>query len=418
MTYSYAKKNTSSFSANVPSKVGTYKVKAAVAETENYYGGTATALFKIAKAENTINASNKYTSYSTKAQTVKLGATAASGKLTYKSSNSSVKVTESGVVKLPKNYSGTVKITITAKGDNYKTVKKVVKVVVPAAPKLSSAKNTAANKVTVKWKKRSGVSGYQIQYATNKNFKSAEMVTVKGASKVSKALTGLANYKTYYVRVRSYKTFNGKNYYSAWSQKKAVKVYIPKSTTFSSVKNSEAKKITVKWKTVKGVSGYQIQYATNRNFKSAKTVKVKGDAKQSRTITCKNNYKTYYVRIRTYKTVSGKTYYSSWSASNAVGVYLPTSTSLSSVKNAAEKKITVKWKKVSGVSGYQIQYAMNKNFKSAKSVTVKGAKNISKTITDLKKNQTYYVRVRTYKTVSGKTYYSAWSTKKSVKITK
>ena len=47
---------------------------------------------------------------------------------------------------------------------------------------------------------------------------------VKGASNVSKAITGLAKNKTYYVRIRTYMTIAGKNVFSAWSAKKSVKI--------------------------------------------------------------------------------------------------------------------------------------------------------------------------------------------------
>ncbi|MCD8014259.1 MAG: CAP domain-containing protein [Lachnospiraceae bacterium] len=94
-------------------------------------------------------------------------------------------------------------------------------------------------------------------------------------------------------------------------------------------------------------------------------------------------------------------------------------TKLKSVKNTASKKITVKWKKKSGVTGYQIQYSTSKKFKKAvKTVNVKGAKKTKKVISKLKKGKTYYVRIHTYKVVNGKTYYSTWSAKKKVKIKK
>ena len=79
-----------------------------------------------------------------------------------------------------------------------------------------------------------------------------------------------------------------------------------------------------------------------------------------------------------------------------------------------EKAFAVKWKKVSVATGYQLQYSTAKNFKSKKSVTVKGAKNVSKTVKKLKANKKYYVRVRAYKTYGGKKYYSEWSKPKSV----
>ncbi len=81
-----------------------------------------------------------------------------------------------------------------------------------------------------------------------------------------------------------------------------------------------------------------------------------------------------------------------------------------------KKKITATWKKKSGIDGYQIQYSTSKNFKKGnKSITVKKAKITSKTIKKLKGKKTYYVRIRTYKTVANQKVYSAWSSAKAVK---
>lgn len=81
-----------------------------------------------------------------------------------------------------------------------------------------------------------------------------------------------------------------------------------------------------------------------------------------------------------------------------------------------KKKFTVTWAKVSGVKGYQIQYSSDKKFKkNNKSVTVTKQKTTKATVKKLKSKKKYYVRVRTYKTVSGKKIYSSWSKVKSVK---
>jgi hypothetical protein len=73
----------------------------------------------------------------------------------------------------------------------------------------------------------------------------------------------------------------------------------------------------------------------------------------------------------------------------------------------------VKWKKVSGVTGYQIQYGVKRSLKGAKKVTIPKAGATSKKIKKLKAKKKYYVRIRTYKKVNGRSYYSAWSAKKS-----
>ena len=83
-------------------------------------------------------------------------------------------------------------------------------------------KGTKSFKVT--WKKKTGVSGYQVQYATDKKFKkNKKTVTIAKKNATSKTIKKLKSNKTYYVRVRTYNIVNGKKVYSSWSKVKAVK---------------------------------------------------------------------------------------------------------------------------------------------------------------------------------------------------
>ncbi|MGN0174147.1 MAG: hypothetical protein ACI39F_06880, partial [Acutalibacteraceae bacterium] len=88
----------------------------------------------------------------------------------------------------------------------------------------------------------------------------------------------------------------------------------------------------------------------------------------------------------------------------------------------AKKAFKAKWKKISGVKGYQIQYSTSKKFtkKASKKVLVKSnkAKSPIKLIKKLKGNKKYFVRIRTYTVVNGKKLYSSWSKAKSVKTKK
>lgn len=95
---------------------------------------------------------------------------------------------------------------------------------------------------------------------------------------------------------------------------------------------------------------------------------------------------------------------------------LPKGTSITKL-TPYKKALTVKWKKQSTqTTGYQIQLCTAKSFKSGvKSYTVKNHQTLSRKITGLKAKKRYYVRVRTYKTVSGKKYYSSWSKVKYAK---
>ena len=93
----------------------------------------------------------------------------------------------------------------------------------------------------------------------------------------------------------------------------------------------------------------------------------------------------------------------------------PKSAKIKKVK-AAKKAVSVEWKKVSGVKGYQVQVATDKKFKkNKKTATVKKQKTTKVTIKKLKAKKKYYVRIRTYKTVNGKKVYSSWSKVKTIK---
>ena len=92
-------------------------------------------------------------------------------------------------------------------------------------PAISSATNSAASKMTVKWGKNAKATGYEIQYSTSKTFASGnKTVTAAGASTVSKVIAGLTKGKTYYVRIRACKTVNNVKYISAWSATKSLKI--------------------------------------------------------------------------------------------------------------------------------------------------------------------------------------------------
>lgn len=94
---------------------------------------------------------------------------------------------------------------------------------------------------------------------------------------------------------------------------------------------------------------------------------------------------------------------------------LPKGTSISKLTKS-KKAFTVKWKKqASQTTGYQIQYSLKSNFSGSKTTTISKNSTVSKKIKGLKSKKNYYVRIRTYKKVNGKTYYSAWSGAKKVK---
>ena len=123
---------------------------------------------------------------------------------------------------------GKYKVTLTFKGDYNGTKTKTFKI----APKSVTVKSLKAAKkrFDVKWSKQTTqVTGYQVQYSTDKNFvKAVKNKKITKNSVITKTVKNLKSKKVYYVRVRTYTTvkYNGEqmNLHSDWSKVKKVTV--------------------------------------------------------------------------------------------------------------------------------------------------------------------------------------------------
>ena len=208
--------------------VGNAVITITANENGGYKKASTTINVIVNKVNNTISAGNFTKTYSTKNQTFKINAKqTGDAKLTYKSNNKNVTVDKNGKVTVKKKFVGSATITITSsstKGYNSSS-KKITVTVNPSKVNISKLTNVKSKKMTIKWKRNSAVSGYQIEYSTDKNFKSGvKTVTISKNSTTSKTITKLSKNKKYYVRIRTYKTVSGKKYYSSWSSVKNVKI--------------------------------------------------------------------------------------------------------------------------------------------------------------------------------------------------
>lgn len=117
---------------------------------------------------------------------------------------------------------GEYKVKITIKGSLGSTVYKTF-TIKPKSTKITglTAKNDAFK---IKWSKKTTQStGYQIRYSLKSSFSSYEDVLIKKDTTTSKTIKNLKSKKNYYVKIRTYKTVDGKKIYSAWSSTKKVK---------------------------------------------------------------------------------------------------------------------------------------------------------------------------------------------------
>ena len=141
--------------------------------------------------------------------------------------------------------------------------------------------------------------------------------------------------------------------------------------------------ITVKYngKTLKNGTDYTASYSSNKSIGTA-TVKIAGKGSYTGTIT-----KTFKIN--------------------------PAKQEIQKL-TAKSKAFFVDWAQKGSATGYEIQYATNSKFTSAKKVTITNKKTDTKTVSKLSGKKKYYVRVRSYTTVKGTKYYGAWSASKSV----
>ena len=215
--------------------------------------------------------------------------------------------------------------------------------------------------VTVKLNGKTLKNGtdYTVSYSNNTKVGTATVkITGKGnyTGSVSKTYSIKNNFKKATVSGISNKSYTGKNI---------------------------TQSITVKYngKTLKNGTDYTVSYSNNKNIGTA-TVKIAGKGSYTGTIT-----KTFKIN--------------------------PAKQEIQKL-TAKSKAFFVDWAQKGSATGYEIQYATNSKFTSAKKVTITNNKTDKATVSKLSANKKYYVRVRSYTTVKGTKYYGAWSASKSV----
>ena len=208
---------------------------------------------------------------------------------------------------------------------------------------------------------------------------------------------------------------------SAWKKTDEVQsaVYQFRSAALTTVKlttpglsgtsNSSAG-IIFKWKKAANASGYKIYRRTGNSSKWVNIATVSGNNTLVYTDGSVKAGITYTYTVRAYKGSALSAY--NKNGSRIVRLTAPVQYKPSS---KASGKLTVRWKKAAGASGYQIQYAASRSMRGSRTVS---ASALTRTLSGLKKGSTYYVRIRAYKKVSGKTYYSTWSSVKNAKVRK
>ena len=178
-----------------------------------------------------------------------------------------------------------------------------------------SSNSYNSNKLS--WNKVTGSSGYEVLRATSKTGTYKSVKTITSGSTVSYTDKSLATGTTYYYKVRAYRTVDKKKVYSSYSSVVSAK---PVLKTPSVKLTSGSKKATIKWEKISGASGYEVYRATSKSGKYSKIKTITKNSTVSYVNSSLTKNKTYYYKVRAYRTVNGKKIYSSYSVAKSVRV--------------------------------------------------------------------------------------------------
>ena len=281
----------------------------------------------------------------------------------------------------------------------------------PATPTGIQTSSAGATSVNVQWAKSEGAKYYQVYRSTNatKDFRLLGVYDENTFSMKSRAL--LTN-QTYYYKVRAYTVVNKKGIYSPFSN---VVKGTPKLAAPTNVKASPNTSTTLKisWKLTDGATYYQVYRSTSKTGKYALLGVYNSTTTSSisRSLLTGN---TYYYKVRAYRWVKGERVFSPFS-SVITGKPVLSKTSKVTAKATSSTTAKITWNKIEGATYYQVYRGTSANGKYALLATYD--KNTTTcTSKKLKKENTYYYKVRAYKWVKGTRVFSPFSTPVKVKI--
>lgn len=199
------------------------------------------------------------------------------------------------------------------------------------------------------------------------------------------------------------------------NQTKETTIYVrnpaPQNVT---AKKYGSNQIKVTWKKVEGVQKYSVYRATKKDgsdYKLLKTVKTNSYLDTNITI---GKYYYYYIVA---ENIENQKYKTRSTKSSMVCMCIPAKPSNIKLNSKKSRTITLTWKTAVGASGYEIFRSTSKTTEYAR-VTSMTYKTLTYTDKNVKANNVYYYKIRSYKAINGKKVYSAFSTPVAITVRK
>lgn len=248
------------------------------------------------------------------------------------------------------------------------------------------------NSVKLTWAKISGASGYEVYRSGSKNGTYSRVTTLTSGNTLSYNNINLTTGKTYYYKVRAYRIINGKKIYGSFSAVLSGKPTLKTPTLKRSTMTYNSAKLT--WNKIAGANGYEIYRSTSKNGTYEHIKRMTSGSSVAYTDSSLATGRTYYYKIRAYRTVSGKRVYGAFSSLVSAKPVLGKVSGLKAIPTGDDKgNIKLTWSKVTGATGYVISRATSKDgtYKTVKTIDSGGT--VSWTNTGLVLGQKYYYKI-------------------------
>lgn len=340
----------------------------------------------------------------------------------YKRSRDRITITDNGLVTaiLPGKYMFDCNINFTKyNGDGTPatvgicSIPREVNVELPT-PSIKTLTADTKGNINLSIQEAAGADRYEIigkEYING--FEYDEIHDVTNAEDISKIYSGLEDGHEWRYKIRACRTIEEETYYSDWSSEMSI-VAMNLKTKILSSENEKSGEIGIYWEPVQSAEGYLI-YRSNGIDEKLLTIADKDTTCYTDSTVKEGNIYTYkvvpYLGVEfgetenpvtvTAKEIKSETEKLVPGSGKGGENNKNTIPSVSKVKKfkakAGKNKLKLSWKKLSGISGYQIQISKKKNFKDAKIISVSESKK-KYTRKNLQANKKYYIRIRAYKT--------------------
>ncbi len=254
----------------------------------------------------------------------------------------------------------------------------------------------SGNLVKLSWKEVSGAQGYQVYRKEGENGTYKKVKTAAGLGTTSWQDKKVETGKTYYYKVRSYFKRKEGTIRSSFSSEKKANFAIP-AASWKSLKAKNYTTVQLSWKKA-NVTGYRIY----RRIDSGKFTRIK-TIKNNNTLSYKDTTvqpgHTYSYRIRCYKTVNGKNYYSKYTSVKKAEIAMKASKLSSAEKSGSKVKLA--WKRDSKATGYYLYRSNTLKGGYKKIKTISSNNTLKWTDSGVSSRKTYYYKIRSYVKTSG-----------------